>query len=108
MTCTPEEKRRALEKLDAAFQMRAIYRKIYASDEGAIVLAEEMDQAGTYSLNPDLVKPALMAEVNRKLASLGIITPSNILAYVRAILATSTDEDLQAERKRWLAMEEEN
>jgi len=104
---TPEQKHLALAKADRALSTRMLYRGVYAKDDAVVTVAQMMDDAGYYSTDPAMVKPELVAQVNRLLYSIGAVHPQNTFLFAKAIIGVANDDDLREQKAAIEAAEEE-
>ena len=91
-----------LEELDRARVVREAFRTVLdpRRPETATVLGSILDQAGYYSMNPETVRPELVALCNWLLGQIGVIHPLNVYNYSVAILSCANDDDIVAERRK--------
>lgn len=104
---TEEEKAAALAGVDREMATREVYRNVYKSDEAIATIAQMMDDAGYFSMNPDTVNPQLVAQVNRLLKNMGAVHPLNVFNFAKAIVQTSNDEDLHMKKTALATVKED-
>lgn len=104
---TPEDKEYAIARLDRAEATRTMYRNVYSKDEAVVTIAQMMDDAGYYSLDPAEIKTELIAAVNRLLFNIGAVHPRNTFKFAKAIVSIADDEDLRDQRAAIMAAEKD-
>jgi hypothetical protein len=99
-----EEIRGTLDKIDRDLASRNAWRRRFPPKdrEAAVNLAELMNEAGSFSVNPESIKPELVAQVNFVLYKLGVIHPLNLEAFAAAILSIANDEDLVTQKRDFM------
>jgi len=93
-----------VEDLDEQRKVREVFRTVLdpRRPETAVVMGAILDQAGYFSMNRETVNPELVALCNWLLGQIGVIHPLNVYQFTQAILGTANDDDITAERRRFI------
>jgi hypothetical protein len=104
------DKQGEIAKIDRELEFRAAWRRRFppGNQEAAVNIAELIDDSGYCSLDPDKIKPALVAQINFIFYKLGVIHVYNLERFAAAILSIANDDDLLAQRREILLKEDDH
>ncbi len=76
---------------------RMAWQRTFNSEDGKAVLAAILNRLGFFADDPSAVHPEMIAAANWILGQMGVLTISNIEAYVGSIVSSATLNDLRGE-----------
>ena len=76
---------------------RMVWQRTFTGPDGEAVLAAILNRLGFFADDPAMIHPQLIAVANWILAQMGIRTIDNIEAYVGAVVASATLDDLRGD-----------
>lgn len=77
---------------------RMVWQRTFKGSDGEAVLTALLNRLGFFADDPAVIHPQLIAVANWILAQLGVRTIDNIEAYVGAVVASATLNDLRGDR----------
>jgi len=89
----------SVEQIDEELLSRELFRRVFGSKDGLLVLALIRRECGVESMNPALVKPELVAFCNWIHNKAGIYHPMNMVNVAKALIEAADDEDLYAAKQ---------
>jgi hypothetical protein len=94
-------------KIKQEYEIRNLFRQVFANPNGIAVLAAIFNQAGYFSQNPDTLNKELAALCNWILAQMGSIHALNAFAFAEALIKIGNDDDLVYATDALTAQQEE-
>ncbi len=71
--------------MKAVIEKQRVYRQVFGSDEGQMVLADILSELGFFSNRPEMIHPACIAVANTILGRLGLYNGDNVSIYMSGV-----------------------